>query len=64
MEQQVEALKQNAELRAFNTVVELIRQREIVPGQRLFEPDLSKRLSMSRAQPAGCGRHSGQGAGP
>ena len=48
MEQQVEALKQNAELRAFNTVVELIRQREIVPGQRLFEPDLSKRLSMSR----------------
>ena len=32
MEQQVEALKQNAELRAFNTVVELIRQREIVPG--------------------------------
>lgn len=39
---------QNAENRAFNTVVELIREGVFVPGRRLFEPDLSERLEMSR----------------
>ena len=34
-------LEQKAELRAFQTLVELIRRQEIVPGERLFEPDLA-----------------------
>lgn len=41
-------LEQKAELRAFQTLVELIRRQEIVPGERLFEPDLAERLNMSR----------------
>ena len=39
---------QKAEQRAFQTVIDLSRGREIRPGQRLFEPELSERLKMSR----------------
>lgn len=37
-----------ADLRAFQVIVNLIRQGKVSPGERLFEPDLAERLDMSR----------------
>jgi len=37
-----------AEERAFQTLFELIRTREIRPGERVYETELAERFSMSR----------------
>lgn len=39
---------QQAEERAFQTIFELIRTREIRPGERIYETDLTERFGMSR----------------
>lgn len=39
---------QQAEERAFQTLFELIRTREIRPGERIYETDLTERFGMSR----------------
>jgi DNA-binding GntR family transcriptional regulator len=40
--------QQQAEERAFQTLFELIRTREIRPGERIYETDLTERFGMSR----------------
>lgn len=44
----VASLNLQADERAFQTIFELIRTREIRPGERLYETELAERFSMSR----------------